>query len=381
MQTLPRPRLPLKAWLPNRLDLYLIAEVVFPFLGGILMISFLFIMFQVLRLAELFITHHAPLTVLLKMTGFMIMQVLPVGIPMAFLLGLMVACGRLSNDSEWVALKSCGLSVPRLTAPIFAISIVTVLLSLALNLELVPWAERGALATVNKLGNTTAVASIREGTFTTGFFGILIYAEHVDRRTGRLDKVFIFDEREAGHPMAVVAAKGRILPVKNDSDLGQAIVLRLFDGSIHNHDSALRTYQKTDFGEYKLYLKVEEGKETFVTKHKMLTWHRLLGFRDETPPDSKVRREVQGEIWRRIAMSMSPLVFVFLGIGLGSFQSRNVRAGAGLVTIGVILVYWGMQTLATSLAVEGTLPPWLAMQLPNLALAALAFLPYRKALY
>jgi lipopolysaccharide export system permease protein len=367
------------AWRPTRIDRYLAAEVFFPFLGGIVLVSFLFIMFQVLRLAELFITHHAPLIVLLKMTGFMIVQVLPVAIPMAFLMAVIVACGRLSNDSEWVAMKACGLSVPRLTIPFAAMSLISIFASLLLNLEWVPWAERGSLATVNKLGNTTAVASIREGTFTTGFFGILIYAETVDRRTGQLTRVFIYDEREAGHPMTVVAARGYLVPIKTESELGNAVLLRLFDGSIHNHDSRNQSYQKTLFGEYKLYLKVDEGKETFVTKHKMLTWRELKEFHDVTPESSDVRRELKAEYWRRISLSLSPIIFVFLGIGMGSFQTRNLRAGAGLITVAVILLYWGAQTFAISISVQGTIPAWLAMEIPNLLLAALAITPYRRS--
>jgi lipopolysaccharide export system permease protein len=376
-----RPRLPARAWLPNRLDLYLVVELGLPFLGGIAMVTFLFIMFQILRLADLFITHHAPLNILLKLAGIMVVQALPGTIPMSFLMAMMMACGRLSNDSEWIALKASGLSVPRLTAPFLAVALLTATTCLFLNLEWGPWAERSSLATVNKLSNTTAVSSIREGTFTTGFFGILIYAEHVNRRTGELDKVFIFDERESGHPMSVVAAKGQLLPVRGETDLEQAIVLRLFNGSIHNHDSTVPSYQKTDFNEYKLYLKVEEGKESYAVKQKFLSWGDLLEHRRETEPGSHYRREADAELWRRIAQSLSPLIFVFLGIGLGTFQTRNIRAGAGLVTIGVLLIYWGAQTFAMGASITGKLPAALALQLPNLLLVALSLPPYRKALF
>ena len=49
------------------------------------------------------------------------------------------------------------------------------------------------------------------------------------------------------------------MPVKTDSELGAAAVLRLYNGSIHRNDIAADLYQKIDFGEYNLYLKVDEG--------------------------------------------------------------------------------------------------------------------------
>jgi lipopolysaccharide export system permease protein len=341
-------------------------------------------MFQILRLADLFITQHAPGILVAKMAGMMVVQALPVAMPMAFLMGVIMAFGRLSNDSEFIALKACGLSLPRITAPIFIGAFVVSLLSLAVNLDWAPWAERNTHATVIKVGETTAVSSIHEGTFTTGFFGILIYAEKVEKKTGELLKVFIYDEREAGHPMAVVAQKGQMVPVKSGRELGSAALLRLFDGSIHNYSSKEKSYQKTNFGEYKLYLKVDEGAANYVTKFKMLRWNELLRDTDATErSDGRNDRwkEMVAEKWRRIALALVPLCFTFLGIGIGSFHSRNVRSGAGLVTIVIILAYWGLLSYSIDLGRFSSVPVWLAMQIPNISVLLAAILPYRRAAF
>src|SRR4051812_19839327 len=51
-------------------------------------------------------------------------QALSISIPMAVLMGLLIAFGRLSADREFVAMQSCGVSVYRLLRPVALIALV-----------------------------------------------------------------------------------------------------------------------------------------------------------------------------------------------------------------------------------------------------------------
>ena len=122
-----------------------------------------------------------------------------------------------------------------------------------------PWGERKFKSTLIKVSNTKVVSSIKQGTFNSGFFDLLIFADKVDPKTSRMQKVFIFDEREAKNPLTVVANPARSSRSRPPAELGSAAMLKLYDGSIHRNDLNGNTYQKIDFGEYNLYLKVDEG--------------------------------------------------------------------------------------------------------------------------
>src|SRR4051794_35482679 len=100
-----------------RIDRYLLAEVIGPFFGGIVFFVFLSLMFQALRLTEFFIVHGVPGGTLSKMALLMSLSFLPTALPIAFLIAVLVAFGRLSADSELVALKANGLSVHRMARP------------------------------------------------------------------------------------------------------------------------------------------------------------------------------------------------------------------------------------------------------------------------
>ncbi len=362
---------------PRLIDAFVLREVIGPFLGGVAFFSFVFLMFQVLRLADFFIIHGVGGVILLKMVGLLMLSFLPMAIPVALLIGVLVGFGRLSADGELVALKANGISIFRLTLPALGFSFVIMALTLALNLEWVPWGDRLFKTTLIRVSNTKVVGSIREGTFTSGFFDLLIFADKVDVETNRLHRVFVYDEREKKNPLTVVAREGEVVSVKQSSELAAAAMLKLYDGNIHRNDIAAGTYQKIDFGEYRLFLKVPEGADTATVKPRMIP-HRELRNIVRLHPEN---RELATEFWRRYAVALAPSIFVFLGIGLGTFRTRAVRAGAALISLAVIVVYWSVQAVSAVAAQKGLLHPAVAAQMPNLLTAGLAAWSYRTALW
>ena len=244
-----------------------------------------------------------------------------------------------------------------------------------------PWAERNFKNTLIKVGNTKVVSSIKEGTFTSGFFDLLIFAEKVDMKNNAIQRVFIYDDRNPKDPNTVVAQTGEIVSVKTDSDLGSAAMLKLYNGSIHRNDSTQGSYQKINFGEYNLFLKVDEGELTSVLKPQMIPYHELLDKIQQNAPHTYIGNELRGEYWRRIAIAVSPFLFVFLGIGFGTVRTRAVRAGAALVAFIVLLFYYLIQTGATIAVQKDMLPPWFAMQLADYCVAILGLFAFRRSMW
>jgi lipopolysaccharide export system permease protein len=365
--------------LPSRLDRYLLTEVTAPFLGGTIFFIFVFMMFQALRLAEFFIVHGVSGGILAKMAGLMALSFIPNALPVAFLIAMLVGFGRLSSDSELVAMKASGIPLWRLALPPLFVASIVFGASVALNMEWVPWGEREFKDTLIRVSNTKVVGSIKQGTFNTGFFDLLIFADKVDAKTNRLYKVFIYDEREPKNPLTVVAQSGEIVSVRTGSALGTAAMLKLYDGSIHRNSLTENTYQKIDFGEYNLYLKVDEGTGNTSMKPHMLSHKELLNWIAETKPGNFDWRESRGEYWRRYAAAFAPMIFVFLGIGFGTARTRAVRAGAALTAFVMFFFYWSAQTIAGMWMQKGWLPPWFAMEVPNLLMATVATFSFKRA--
>ena len=171
--------MPIKRLKFSYLDRYLIFETLGPFFGSLIFFLFVFLMFQALRLAEFFIVHGIPFLVVLKMVLLLALSFLPHALPLAFLISVLVGFGRLSSDSELVAFKAAGINLWRMAIPVFVLSLIVGSLSLSLNMNLVPKGLVDFKSTLIKLSGTRVSNTIKAGTFTRGFFDLLIYTDEI----------------------------------------------------------------------------------------------------------------------------------------------------------------------------------------------------------
>lgn len=365
--------------MPTRIDRYVLKEVFFPFLGGVVFFVFVFLMFQVVRLADYFINHGVGLLLLAKITLYITAAFLPIILPISFLVAVIMGFSRLSADSEIVALKASGFSLYRLYVPVATFSLLVSCLMFYLTYFFIPWGNREFKRTVIKMGNTKVVSHLREGTFTEGFFDLLIYAEKVDSKENLLQGVFIFDERDPRNPLTIIAARGAVIPQKADSELSAAAILKLNEGSIHRSNVERFSYEKISFQEYRVALKVLESSTDDIRFAKTLSSADLKLQMREHASDLAKFREYAVEYWKRIALALAPLIFGVFGVGLGVMKTRNVRSNAILVAFITVVLYWGLHVLGINLTQRGWLPPWLAMQASNILILPFAIWSFKRS--
>ena len=366
---------------PTRIDYYILSEIGGPFVGGLIFFMFVFMMFQVLRLADIFIVHGGSAALLGKLMALMAVSFLPTAFPVAFLIAVLMAFGRLSADSELIAMKANGISAYRLAIPISGVATLLVGVCMLVNVNLVPWGERAFKSTLIKISNTHVVSAIKEGTFTTGFYNLLVFADKVDPKTNRLTRVFIYDEREPKNPATLIARTGEIIPIKTASELSSAVMLKLYEGSIHQNALEEDVYRKINFSAYQTFLSLDESSGSAAMKPHMYSQADLINRMKTLDPKSYEGRETKTEYWRRYTMALTPLIFAFLGIGFGTLRTRSVRAGAGLTALLVLLLYWYVQTQSILLTQNSAIDPFWAMQFPNLAILIPAVFGFRRAIW
>jgi lipopolysaccharide export system permease protein len=88
------------------LDRYVIRQVLVPFLLGLLVFTFLLIIPPLMRYAEEYIAKGASFSIVAQSMWTLVPGALALTIPMALLLGLLIAFGKLSADREFVAMQA-----------------------------------------------------------------------------------------------------------------------------------------------------------------------------------------------------------------------------------------------------------------------------------
>lgn len=387
MPTEPRPNPIVRAFRqPWTLFRYIWTEVSTPFLGGILFFIFVLLMFQIIRLSDFLVVHNVAVGMIFRLMGYLIVSFLPVVVPIAFLLAVLVGFGRLSADSEVIAMRASGLSLYRLATPVFMQGVLVGLLSLTLNLYLVPWANQRFRYEVFRISNTKAIATIQEGRFTEGFFDMVLYADEIDSKENFLQRVFIYDSKDEKVPVSIAAKSGRIFNNQRDSDGIPGILLRLFDGTMHRNDLAKSIYEYIEFDSYDIFLRLTTSRVVGVEKPKTMNFStlkrriRTLEEREKLVHEEfREMNRLKVEYWKRYGLSFACVVFSILGVGFGVVRTRTVRSNSLLICLIVMLCYWLLYTVGLRWGEEGYVPPFISMWISNVLLAIIAAIVIRRA--
>jgi lipopolysaccharide export system permease protein len=132
------PRAPFS---PTILDRYLVNELGGPFLFGLSAFTLIFVATQILAIGRLVSEQHAPLWAAVEYFLWDMPAYLLLVIPMAMLLGTLLAMQRLSSESEVTAMKAGGISLTRIVAPLLVVGLIVSLFSLAVQELFVPFAN------------------------------------------------------------------------------------------------------------------------------------------------------------------------------------------------------------------------------------------------
>jgi len=341
---------------------YILGEMIPTFFLGVLVFVFILLMFQALRLTEFVLVHGVKLSTVAEMIAYLSTSFLPVLFPMSLLFTVLLTYGRLSADSEVVAFKASGLSMWHIILPAAVMSVLVSVISAQTAFHIAPWGNRQFELLVTKIGSQKPGVTLREGTFSEGFFDLVVYANKVDNKRGKLEQVFIFDESDPRSPVTVIANEGRL--ILNPDKPGHEAHLVLNQGDIHRTSAGRHT--KIGFDSYEIKL-LDPVSEAFRKKspQSMNLEELRVAMRDRTlePGES---RKIFTEFHKRLAIATACLLFALIGVGLGTTSNRRAAKSGGMVIcIGLIVVYWILYVTAENLSKQGKLPPQIAMWVPN----------------
>jgi lipopolysaccharide export system permease protein len=366
------------AWPVHTINRYILREIFVPFALGLAVFTFILLIARILKLVEMIVNRGVPLLEVLKLFSYILPGFLEVTVPMALLLGVLVAFGRLSSDSEIIALKTSGVSLYQLLHPVAWFATIIYFVALGLSLYARPWGNNLLHTGVYEIAKRRASAGIKEKVFNDDFSGLVIYVDHIEPPGNILRGILISDTRDSNQRNTVLAQAGVLVP----NERLHVLTLRLLNGSIHAFYPSDRSYHRTDFSTYDITLDLntalanlrprerDPNEMTFAELRQAIVAKRIAG----KPTFSEAV-----ELHRRFSIPFACLAFAAIGIPLGIQPTRSVRSRGFTLSLGLILIYYLLLTLGESLGQRGVLPAGIAMWLPNLLLGTLALMLFMRA--
>jgi len=347
---------------------YLLREIGGAFLAGIAIFSSILFLLRAVDLLEMIFARGVPAGLVLQLLAAILPSLLEVTLPMAFLLGVVGALGRMSSDHETMALRAAGLNVWQVLPPVVLLALVVTASTLVLSMTARPWGHREIERNLFEIAKTRASAAIRPRFFNTDFERMVVYVDRVEPQTGELFGVLLSDERGHSGRSTIFARSGR---VGGHEDSGR-LFLQLLDGTSVSSRENMADYDVTKFRslEVRLELRTATGSKPATDEPAARNWSELRSQMSGT--NAVDAREAAVEVHRRFSLAFAAIALGLLGTALGFHPAPNTRARAIGLSIVTILVFHGMLTLSVGVARAGTLQPAVALWIPDVLLTVAA---------
>jgi lipopolysaccharide export system permease protein len=361
---------------PRTLWLYVAREVLLYSLIGFAAVSVVFIGQNLLRFLSDFLLIGVSGSDVLSIVKCVVIGVLAYTIPISFLFGALAAIGRMASDVEITAMRTSGVGVRELLVPVFAIGLMVSCLTWYIALDVEHRAKRelrGVLVSITLSG------TIIEPQKFTQVKERIFYVDHRDRQN-RLQGVFIADQSDPERPLLIFAEQGDLV-LEPES---QRVRILLRNGDIH-FERADPSWEGNpsrmsfETFEYSFARRTAREASRNLLRPKDMTMEELRGViarvREGKPIGAMLKQRVedyQVELHRRYALPVAPMIFALLAVPLSLGRGRGARAWGALLCGLLVGLYYVILSFCQYAALQGWIPPSLALWLPNLVFAGAA---------
>lgn len=357
------------------LDKYILRQVIEMFIMGVAVFtSIIFASDTFITLIKQISMFGIPFKVALMMIILNLPQVIVMTIPMGVLLATVMTLNGLSLKSEITVMRACGIGLNRIAKPIFIFAIIMSVFSFIINESIVPiMTKQSKDLALWALGQKNIPEGKQNFVFKEltddGGLKRLFYVGYCEDKI--LHNITVLDTAKEGTIQVLQATEGKTSPegwnfekgaVYTIGDQGKILNTTLFDESI------------IKFG-------LDLSKELNKNVAKEMNFTKLIHYINHNHISDEQRNIIHIELWDKLALPLTTLAFVLIGVPLAITPPR-VRYNRGfLFSILIIFAYYLIRALSISFGEAGTIPAFFAAWMPNIVITIFGTYLYYKKVY
>ena len=338
----------------NRLDRYIIRQVLGPLIMTLGVAAMLLLLERMLRLFDFVVNQGGPVEVVFRLLGSLVPHYLGLALPLGLFLGVLVAFRKLSMNSELDAIRTSGVSLVRILRPLFMLTIVLMALNVALVSYIQPFSRYAYFGLVFDLRSGALGASIKVGEFVALSDDMVLRIDESRDNGAELIGVFLERTLKDGRHLTITADRGGFFSTSNR----QHVILRLYNGRLVNLNEGhgkprVLTFDVQDI---RIELPTFEAFRDRGKEYLELTMPELWARLDEPTLTAAEYNQLRGNLHWRLATTLLFLFAPFLGCALGITNKRTGRSLGLVVGITLVIVFNELLEVGETMIAGGAAP-------------------------
>ncbi|MEO7774004.1 MAG: LPS export ABC transporter permease LptF [Steroidobacteraceae bacterium] len=288
-----------------------------------------------------------PASLVFELVGLSVRQYSTVILPVALMLGIVTALGRLYHDSELVAAQACGAGPKLLFGPTAVVAVALSLLCGWIALNSAPIASQRVLDIRADALRTAATRGLTAGRFRSLGSGAVLYFQDVDA-DGVLHNVFF--QRRGRDPLRieVIVAERAQYALASDAS---AYTVTLYNGESYEGVPGQGAWRRVKFRYQIVPVRTPEGDAGSLRTEAVPT--RTL-FASNDP-------RLLAELHWRYSSPLMVLILAALAVPLARLRPRQGRYSRIALAIVVYAVYANLLIAGRTWLERGVTPEWLGL--------------------
>ncbi|MBU2914889.1 LptF/LptG family permease [Reichenbachiella agariperforans] len=226
----------------KKLDKLILQSFIGPFILTFLVAVFILLIQYMLKYFDDFIGKDLGFGVFGELMMYFSINMVPMALPLAILISSLMTYGKLGEHFELTAIKSAGISLPRVLLPTFILVIFISIGAFFLNNYLVPHANLRAYSLLYDIKQQKPALDLKEGQFYAGIpdYSIKIREKHKDGIA--MSDVVIYDHTNSnGNKKVILADSCRMYTFIND----RYLMMELYRGN-HYVEEETKSSRQSD---------------------------------------------------------------------------------------------------------------------------------------
>ncbi|MFO7818834.1 MAG: LptF/LptG family permease [Halanaerobacter sp.] len=341
-------------------DRYLLWEFLKPFLFSIFAITVITISSTLFEMMDMIIVKQVAAIKVLKLLLYKLPDVMVKSFGVGVLFSTILSLTQLVKNNEFTAMRMGGIGLHRIMLPFLILAIIISGSTYFINEHVVPWTNHRSENIVRRIILQDGIPTLQAGVFFKGVEDRYIYINEINRDTGEMKDIIVYElQEEKTYPRMITAKRGYF---KNK-------VWHLQQGKVQKFNEEGKVIYQSGFQDFEI--NVNKKLDNFYGEQKTTAEMSRQELQEDIETFKKSGLEVDSlmvDYHRKLATPFASLIFVLVGAPL-SIKSDKGKVFGIVASIITILFYYIFMSFCRSLGGNGLLNPILAAWLPNIVFA------------